>query len=53
MKHAVTMEQPVIKNRVWGTETTVFWSNDTKTVSQDFLKDGQNKAKKLLEMRKR
>jgi hypothetical protein len=48
MKHAKTYEKAIYKNRVLGLQTLVIFSDGTRTVSEDFLKDGRNKATKLV-----
>jgi hypothetical protein len=53
MNHARTYEKAIVRNGVEGLRTIVFFSDGVRTVTDDFMKDGRNKAKKLIEMGKR
>ncbi|MGF6950561.1 hypothetical protein QF028_003066 [Neobacillus sp. B4I6] len=46
-KHARTIERPYITNRVLGLQTTVVFSDGTREVSYNFLKDGKKRGLEL------
>jgi hypothetical protein len=47
MKYAKTYERVINRSGVTGLQTTVVFSDGSKTVHEDFLKSGQKKVKQL------